>query len=114
MSWWLSDPANQMMVQFDDATFCNDICAEMLCGSEACDANVCVSRCDATLDDKLNMFAVPHSLEQGRESSEEEYEHHEHHGHHGHDAHHKGGKGGKGGKGPKGGKGGKGMMRRFW
>eukprot|EP01083_Nonionella_stella_P023165 64036_1 len=72
VSWWLLNPDNQMIVELDDNTFCNDICANMICGDEyPCDITTCQSQCNVSLNSKMSMYNKFDSS--SSESSEEEY-----------------------------------------
>lgn len=116
------DPENDMMVDVQYNTFCQDLCSNMVCAEgELCDEMQCRSKCGIALDDKLGAYggwelwdysSSSSSSSSSSDSSEEFGDFHHHHGRHGH--HGKGAKGPKGrrfGKGAKGAKGAKGKGR---
>merc|ERR1719461_2069716 len=80
-----------MVVSIDHDSFCKDICVDMKCGAGLCDAAVCQTQCNVSLNEKMNMdgdmFGAwgPSSSSSSSSSSEEHEEygaHHHHHGHH--------------------------------
>merc|ERR1712204_71423 len=92
-AWWLFNPENQMVLSIDNDSFCKDICLDMKCGAVLCDAVVCESQCNVSLDAKMNidggnMHGMWSSSSSSSSSSEENEEYGDHHhGHYGHESH---------------------------
>ena len=61
-----------MMVEIDQDTFCSDICNDMSCGILPCDEQICLSQCNTSMQNKLNLYQFDSSSEDSSSSSSEE------------------------------------------
>ena len=90
----MSDPDNQMMVELDQNTFCGDICGDLKCGLLPCNQDICISECNTSMQQKLNLYEFDSSSSSSSSSEDGDEERMEvadeqrpssgsrHHGHH--------------------------------